>query len=81
MFFVQSNQIIFFLLFKQIRHPEDETQCKTCSPGHLPDSLKEHCDEIPEVYLRPESGWAIGAMSFSALGILVTLFVFGVFVK
>jgi metabotropic X receptor len=70
-----------FCLSHQIRHPQDETQCKTCPLGHLPDTLKEHCDEIPEVYLRPESGWAIGAMSFSALGIFVTLFVFGVFLK
>lgn len=29
------------------------------------------CREVPEEFLRPESGWAIGAMSFSATGILV----------
>lgn len=49
--------------------------------GTLPDSLKEYCDPIPEVYMRPQSIWAIGAMSFSATGILITLFVTGVFVK
>lgn len=43
--------------------------------------MKEYCQEIPEVYLRPESGWAIGAMAFSSTGILITLFVVGVFLK
>lgn len=33
------------------------------------------------MYLRPDSGWAIGAMSASTSGILVTLFVLGVFIK
>ncbi|XP_055372495.1 metabotropic glutamate receptor 2 [Condylostylus longicornis] len=65
----------------QIRHPLDETQCVTCDKGTLPDRMKERCQEIPEVYLRPESAWAIGAMAFSSTGILITLFVVGVFVK
>ncbi|XP_055916747.1 metabotropic glutamate receptor 2 [Eupeodes corollae] len=65
----------------QIRHPIDETQCLTCSLGTLPDMTKEYCRDLPEVYLRPESAWAIGAMVFSATGILVTLFVGGVFVR
>jgi hypothetical protein len=33
------------------------------------------------VFLRPESGCAIGAMSLSSTGILITLFVCGVFVR
>ncbi|XP_055853496.1 metabotropic glutamate receptor 2 isoform X2 [Episyrphus balteatus] len=65
----------------QIRHPIDETQCLTCSLGTLPDMTKEYCRDLPEVYLRPESAWAIGAMVFSATGIFVTLFVGGVFVR
>ncbi|XP_012160672.2 uncharacterized protein LOC101452380 [Ceratitis capitata] len=65
----------------QIRHPIDETQCLTCQLGTLPDATKQFCQTIPEVYLRPESAWAIGAMAFSATGILVTLFVVGVFVR
>ncbi|XP_050327469.1 metabotropic glutamate receptor 2-like isoform X2 [Bactrocera neohumeralis] len=65
----------------QIRHPIDETQCLTCQLGTLPDASKQFCQTIPEVYLRPESAWAIGAMAFSATGILVTLFVVGVFVR
>ncbi|XP_018791861.1 PREDICTED: metabotropic glutamate receptor 2-like isoform X2 [Bactrocera latifrons] len=65
----------------QIRHPIDETQCLTCQLGTLPDASKQLCQTIPEVYLRPESAWAIGAMAFSATGILVTLFVVGVFVR
>jgi len=37
----------------------------------LPDETHSICREVPEEFLRPESGWAIGAMSFSATGILV----------
>uniref|UniRef100_A0A1A9VV31 G-protein coupled receptors family 3 profile domain-containing protein n=1 Tax=Glossina austeni TaxID=7395 RepID=A0A1A9VV31_GLOAU len=65
----------------QIRHPLDETQCLTCQLGTLPDIAKQKCQTIPEVYLRPESAWAIGAMAFSSTGILITLFVIGVFVS
>lgn len=52
-----------------------------CPEGTVPDSSKQTCLEIPEVYLRVESAWAIGAMSLSATGILITLFVAGVFVR
>ncbi|KAM8713410.1 hypothetical protein ACLKA7_013687 [Drosophila subpalustris] len=65
----------------QIRHPDDETHCLVCQLGTLPDAHKQYCRPIPEVYLRPESAWAIGAMAFSATGILITLFVVGVFVR
>ncbi|KYM78799.1 Metabotropic glutamate receptor [Atta colombica] len=65
----------------QIRHPKDETQCMQCERGTLPDETHSMCREVPEEFLRPESGWAIGAMSFSATGMLVTLFVCGVFLK
>ncbi|BFG05990.1 metabotropic glutamate receptor 2 [Drosophila madeirensis] len=65
----------------QIRHPDDETHCQLCKWGTLPDAHKQYCRAIPEVYLRPESAWAIGAMAFSSTGILITLFVMGVFVR
>nr|XP_018899855.1 PREDICTED: metabotropic glutamate receptor 2-like isoform X1 [Bemisia tabaci]XP_018899864.1 PREDICTED: metabotropic glutamate receptor 2-like isoform X1 [Bemisia tabaci] len=65
----------------QIRSPTDETQCMTCPEGHKPDARRESCLEIPAVYLTPSNGWAIGAMSFSAFGILFTLFNFYVFLR
>ncbi|XP_071635324.1 metabotropic glutamate receptor B isoform X1 [Temnothorax longispinosus] len=65
----------------QIRDSNDETQCSQCERGTLPDETHSMCQDVPEEFLRPESGWAIGAMSFSATGILVTLFVCGVFLK
>ncbi|KAL1137850.1 hypothetical protein AAG570_009546 [Ranatra chinensis] len=63
----------------QIRHPTEETQCVQCPLGAVPDPHHVHCLQIAEVFLRAESPWAIGAMSFSATGIMVTLFVGGVF--
>lgn len=65
----------------QIRHPTNPTQCVSCPQGTVPDSLHIQCMEIPELYLLPDSGWAIGAMAFSSTGILITLFVCGVFVR
>ncbi|KZC14082.1 Metabotropic glutamate receptor [Dufourea novaeangliae] len=65
----------------QIRHPKDETQCIPCRQGTVPDETHSTCQDIPEEFLRPESGWAIGAMSFSASGILITFCVCGVFLK
>ncbi|XP_070168158.1 metabotropic glutamate receptor B isoform X2 [Polyergus mexicanus] len=65
----------------QIRDPKDETQCIQCRQGTLPDETHSICRDIPEEFLRPESAWAISAMSFSATGILVTLFVGGVFLR
>ncbi|XP_015605289.1 metabotropic glutamate receptor 2 isoform X4 [Cephus cinctus] len=65
----------------QIRHPLDETQCLACPQGTVPDETHSYCRDIPEEFLKLESGWAIGAMSFSSTGILVTLFVGGVFLR
>ncbi|XP_046678588.1 metabotropic glutamate receptor isoform X1 [Homalodisca vitripennis] len=65
----------------QIRHPDDETQCVMCREGTKPDPHHQVCLDIPEVFLRAESAWAIGAMSFSLTGCLVTLFITGVFVR
>ncbi|XP_075237006.1 metabotropic glutamate receptor-like isoform X2 [Lycorma delicatula] len=65
----------------QIRHPNDETMCIMCPEGKIPDATKQECLNLPENYLRAESGWAIGAMSLSATGILVTMFVVCVFIR
>ncbi|XP_031783188.1 metabotropic glutamate receptor 2 isoform X3 [Nasonia vitripennis] len=65
----------------QIRKPDDETQCIDCPEGTVPDDTHSFCRDIPEEFLKLESGWAIGAMSFSSTGILVTFFVVGVFLK
>ncbi|XP_060527716.1 metabotropic glutamate receptor 4-like isoform X4 [Cylas formicarius] len=65
----------------QIRHPSDPTQCIVCPQGTVPDPRHIRCNPIPEEYLQPDSGWAIGAMALSSTGVLVTLFVLGVFIK
>ncbi|XP_045105154.1 metabotropic glutamate receptor 4-like [Portunus trituberculatus] len=65
----------------QIVNPRDETQCLNCAWGTLPDAEHLHCNAIPEVYIRPDSLWAIGAMTFSSLGVVVTGVVVWVFVK
>ncbi|XP_065332711.1 metabotropic glutamate receptor 2 isoform X4 [Cloeon dipterum] len=65
----------------QIRHPTDETQCLLCPQGTVPDQRHTKCEPIPEEYLRADSGWAIGAMAFSATGIVVTALVAGVFLR
>ncbi|CAH0585966.1 unnamed protein product [Chrysodeixis includens] len=59
----------------------EETQCTVCPRGTLPNPTKTECRQIPEAYLRPDSAWAIGAMSFSSVGILLTAFVCGVWVR
>ncbi|XP_047503718.1 metabotropic glutamate receptor 2-like [Pieris napi] len=65
----------------EIRSPFVETACIVCPRGTLPDVTRTNCRPIPEVYLRPDSAWAIGAMSFSSVGILLTAFVCGVWVR
>ncbi|KAL4705189.1 hypothetical protein ACJJTC_013989 [Scirpophaga incertulas] len=65
----------------EIRSPYVETACMVCPRGTLPDSARTACRPIPEAYLRPDSAWAIGAMSFSSAGVLLTAFVCGVWVR
>lgn len=60
------------LLF-QIRHPLDETQCVHCPEGTVPDPAKQICLEIPEVFLRAESAWAIGELFGKLAHFLVNL--------
>lgn len=65
----------------QIGNENDTTQCITCKQGTIPDPQHANCIPIPEEYLQPDSGWAIGAMALSSTGILITVFIFGVFIK
>ncbi|XP_076038510.1 mangetout isoform X2 [Oratosquilla oratoria] len=65
----------------QIVHPEDETRCLSCELGTLPNRHHTECIHIPEVYIRPDSWWAIGAMSLSSLGLVLTGLVVWVFVR
>ncbi|KAH1009695.1 hypothetical protein HUJ04_002015 [Dendroctonus ponderosae] len=65
----------------QIRSPTDATQCIACPMGELPDFQHVRCIPIPEEYLQPDSGWAIGAMSFSSIGVSITIFILAVFLK
>ncbi|KAF0305309.1 putative metabotropic glutamate receptor mgl-1 [Amphibalanus amphitrite] len=39
------------------------------------------CVPLPEEYLRFDSSWAIGAMSFAAVGIIITCLVIGTFIR
>nr|XP_026492229.1 metabotropic glutamate receptor 2-like [Vanessa tameamea] len=64
----------------EIRSPVSETACMECARGTLPDSRRMQCAPVPELYLQPTSPAAIGAMTFSALGILLTMLVGGVWV-
>nr|XP_021199674.2 metabotropic glutamate receptor 2 [Helicoverpa armigera] len=59
----------------EIRSPDKETACEECPLGTLPGATRTHCAPVPELYLRPDSPAAIGAMAFSALGMLLTTFV------
>ncbi|KAK8383702.1 hypothetical protein O3P69_015864 [Scylla paramamosain] len=65
----------------QIVNPRDETQCFNCAWGTLPDADHLRCNPIPEVYIRPDSWWAVGAMVFSSAGVVVTGMVVWVFVR
>ncbi|XP_075978181.1 metabotropic glutamate receptor 2-like [Anticarsia gemmatalis] len=59
----------------EIRSPEKETACEECPLGTLPGAARTLCAPVPELYLRPDSPAAIGAMAFSSLGMLLTTFV------
>ncbi|XP_063888044.1 LOW QUALITY PROTEIN: metabotropic glutamate receptor 6-like [Scylla paramamosain] len=65
----------------QIVNPRDETQCLNCAWGTLPDADHLRCNPIPEVYIRPNSSWAIGAMLLSSVGVVMTGVVVWVFVR
>ncbi|XP_013197238.2 metabotropic glutamate receptor 2-like [Amyelois transitella] len=62
----------------EIRSPVSETACVECPLGTLPDPTRTRCEPVPELYLQPGHPAAIGAMTFSALGVLLTTLVGGV---
>ena len=49
--------------------------------GTLPSYDKSYCMEIAEIYLNYNDGIAVGAMVFSTVGIIATIFVISVFVR
>lgn len=55
-------------------------ECKECPSGWEPNANKSECVMIPYMYLRYDDGMAIGAMFFSAVGILLTGYVTIVFI-
>ncbi|XP_037076354.1 metabotropic glutamate receptor-like [Pollicipes pollicipes] len=65
----------------QVVDPGDDTECVTCRLGTLPDVTHMRCEPLPEAYLRADSSWAIGAMSFSAAGIVLTCLVIAAFIR
>ena len=67
--------------FFQILDSEDDTRCKKCPPGELPDSKKLNCTKLPEEYMTLTSYWAMGSQSFALLGIILTVTVIIVFLK
>ena len=52
-----------------------------CQNGTLPDREHSKCLELPEKYLRLNSFWAIGAMTFALIGIIMTIGIFVVFIR
>ncbi|XP_015925374.2 metabotropic glutamate receptor 6-like [Parasteatoda tepidariorum] len=60
---------------------KQETNCEDCPEGELPNSAHTLCVSIPPQYMRLDSYWAIGIMSFSSIGIILTSFVVIVFIK
>ncbi|XP_013777493.1 metabotropic glutamate receptor 4-like [Limulus polyphemus] len=58
-----------------------ETQCVECPLGFLPDVDHRHCESIPELYMSPDTTWAVGALTFATIGIFLTIFVIFVFVR
>ncbi|KAI5744195.1 hypothetical protein M8J76_000032 [Diaphorina citri] len=64
-----------------VRSSTDETKCVICPEGTKPNVEHTECLEVPEVYLKYESHWAIGAMGLSTMGILITAFIGLVFIR
>uniref|UniRef100_A0A8D8Q587 Metabotropic glutamate receptor 8 n=1 Tax=Cacopsylla melanoneura TaxID=428564 RepID=A0A8D8Q587_9HEMI len=64
-----------------IRSPTDETKCVICPEGTKPNIEHTECLDVPEVYLKYESQWAIGAMALSTIGIITTAFIGLVFIR
>lgn len=56
-------------------------ECMDCPSGWEPNVDKSECRMIPIIYLRYVDGLAIGAITFSAIGILFTGYVTIIFMK
>eukprot|EP00106_Octopus_bimaculoides_P023794 XP_014791236.1 PREDICTED: metabotropic glutamate receptor 4-like isoform X2 [Octopus bimaculoides] len=56
-------------------------ECKDCPMGTLPSLNQTYCVKIAEIYLSVDDGIAIGAMVFSSLGIVASIFVIIVFIR
>lgn len=56
-------------------------ECVDCPNGWLPNESKTKCVAIPTIYLRYVDGLAIGAIAFSACGIVITGYVTAIFIK
>ncbi|XP_046839064.1 extracellular calcium-sensing receptor-like [Xenia sp. Carnegie-2017] len=56
-------------------------QCEECPNGFTSDSNRTRCLRIPEEFIRWDSATAAVLTSFSVFGVIVTLFVFGVYYK
>ncbi|XP_054706750.1 metabotropic glutamate receptor 3-like [Uloborus diversus] len=54
---------------------EKETKCTECLLGSVPNENKTSCVELPIKRIHFGNPWAIGAMTFSALGMLSCIFV------
>ena len=82
---LQASQIFFenqnIFVFFQILDPMDETRCKLCPNGTLPDSEHLVCVELPEEYLHLNSYWAIGSITFAIIGIVLATGVLVVFIR
>ncbi|XP_075430332.1 metabotropic glutamate receptor 2 isoform X2 [Ascaphus truei] len=59
----------------------DQFTCMDCSLGYWPNQELSDCYELPQEHIRWGDVWAVGPVCLSCLGLLSTLFVFGVFVR
>ncbi|QQP57733.1 Metabotropic glutamate receptor 8, partial [Caligus rogercresseyi] len=48
---------------------------------HAPDFIHSVCIRIPEEYIKPNSAWAVGAMSFALIGMTFTLGTLIIFIQ
>ncbi|GFT12319.1 metabotropic glutamate receptor [Nephila pilipes] len=58
-----------------------ETQCVKCPLGWIPNKTQTKCVEVSIWYLNFLNGWTISAILISSLGIVITLYIVGVFIK
>jgi hypothetical protein len=61
-------------------YSENDT-CVQCPPGWKPNVNVTGCDKIPGEVIDWLSPWALVPLVFSSIGILVTAFITGVFIR